>query len=120
MGLSREIVEKIYKVKRNRKNEIVTKQPKGVLIAGLTEDDQIAIGYSLCHKTDRFDYIHRHIKAKGFGRKLAEERAAKWSKYELVKVPGSIKSDLDKFICRCKKFYKDRKFVPWVENLIQR
>lgn len=113
----------IYKVKRNRKNEIVTKQPKGVLVAGLTEDDRIAIGYSLCHKTDRFDYIHKHIKTKGLGKKLAKERAIKWAsrkKYiEPPKVPVSIKNDILKFIDRCTKFYKMKKFVPWVENYLR-
>ena len=117
MELDRKLIKKIYKVKKDKKGKrIISKQPKGVLVAGLTENGQIAIGFSLCHRIDRFDYINRKIKAKGLGRRIAEERAIKWSQHELVKIPDSIEKELRKFIYKCTRFYKHNQFVPWVEN----
>jgi len=118
MELDRKLIKKIYKIKKDKKGKrIISKQPKGVLVAGLTESGQIAIGFSLCHRIDRFDYINRKIKAKGLGRRIAEERAIKWSQHELVKIPNSIEKELRKFIYKCTRFYKHNQFVPWVENL---
>jgi len=117
MELNRKLIKKVYKITKNRSGkQIISKQPKGVLVAGLTESGQIAIGFSLCHRIDRFDYINRKIRAKGLGRRIAEERAIKWSQDEPVNIPSSIEKELQKFIYRCMRFYKNYQFVPWVKN----
>jgi hypothetical protein len=103
---------------------------KGVLMAFLDPDDEekVCIGYSVCHKNDRFDYRKgNHIP--GLGIFYALNKAKKHRDTTLyivstrkedrqvsksfIKIPQSIVSDLQAFIHVCNSYYKDRKLPEW-------
>jgi hypothetical protein len=122
-------------------------QKKGVLYCGIDENDpnSVNVGFSLCNKIDRFDYINGKP-VKGFGIKTAKERAEKWNLFteffvqkswteaqlenddedllfiinpnpqQVVEIPPSIVAPLLRFIDRCKKYYKDKEFPEWVRK----
>lgn len=97
----------------------VTKIPIGDLVAGIspTNPDNVIIGFSLCHKNmDRYDYIENgRVRVPGFGKKLAISRAIKWEEKSNFDVPDSMSKPVQKFIERCKKYYKDKN-VPNAEE----
>jgi hypothetical protein len=87
---------------------------KGVMVAGLNEDEQLIIGFSMCHKFDLFDHVGgawinmnddqgNHMKTvymggrkiKNFGLDLAFKRASMWRDRENVQIVGrgTIKPD---------------------------
>ena len=103
---------------------------KGVMIAFVDPENEskVSIGYSLCHKRDRFDY-RQGFRLEGLGVLYALQKADKhretgnfiisfhpvhkqYSKSTL-KIPQSISDDLKRFINRCKKYYKDKEFPEW-------
>lgn len=57
-------------------------EKRGVLYAGIdpTNSNAVIVGFSLCSKMDRFDYIKGN-REPGFGQELAEERANKWANH---------------------------------------
>ena len=96
-----EIIEYVRKNGRRRNKETKSKglvrgrAKKGVLFCGIDPDDDqsVIIGFSLCHSTDRFDYVggKRTLnketgkmvyvggeKVDGFGLETAKCRAEKW------------------------------------------
>jgi len=80
---------------------------KGVLLAGINKENQLVIGYSLCHKSDLFDHIggewiaydnkKGHIKEDyvggqkrpGFGVELAAKRAELWKNKDTCVITGN-------------------------------
>jgi hypothetical protein len=110
---------------------------KGVIVAGLTSDNRVVIGFTLCHKNDKYDYVDGK-REPGFGIKTALERAIKWkdtkksikdsrfrktfpSKIQeirnhnhknLVIVPQSVHNNLIPFIERCRRYYKNAVGLP--------
>lgn len=94
-------------------------------------DGKVIIGYSLCHKKDRFDYKD-DVKLPGLGTWYALLKAKKYANSErfviatdarakqlpkpIVKIPQSMAKDLAKFIIRCRKFYKDKELPEWTIN----
>jgi len=73
---------------------------KGVMIAGIDENNDVVIGFSMCHPNDKFDYINGewtesidkmfnitkgdYIGGKrvdGFGKEVAIKRAIKWKNF---------------------------------------
>lgn len=64
-----------YLRKKHSKKKGWHGKKKGVLVA-TPQDDRLAIGFSMCHPTDKFDYI-KDRKECGFGLKLAKRRALK-------------------------------------------
>lgn len=94
----------------------------GVMYGQVVPDGsgEIAVGFSLCSKTDVFCPIHGEEIA--FDRSLTYlDRApyesfvdvdgAVWIEKDLI--PESIKTELAVFIGRCERFFKDHKLVPW-------
>ena len=73
---------------------------KGVLIAMLCVDDVVRIGWSLCKFSAGDKFTRR-------GMKIAIDRARRCTTY----APYSIKSQLNDFIDRTKKYYKDKEIV---------
>lgn len=100
-----------------RKKVIPTKgEKKGVLFCEVNPDRKsVSVGFSLCCNKDRFDHIDGK-RQKGFGLELAECRAVKWEKRKYVKIPDSIYNNFEKFINRCKKYYKNKEFPKWTET----
>jgi hypothetical protein len=99
------IGQRIMKINKDRKGtKIISKKQVGYLIAGVV-DNHIAIGYSMCHKNDDYDVIDGQRRP-GFGRVLAYKRAVKWANEGIIEVPPGIKSDVSRFLERCKKYYK--------------
>jgi hypothetical protein len=125
----------------------VGRQKKGVLYCGINTDepDRVMIGFSLCNKMDEFDYIDGQQEP-GFGLDLAKTRAEKWFNYTgyfvqnswteddieggvdligyinpntktIVEVPPSIITPLRDFIKRCRRYYQDKEFPVWIENI---
>ena len=123
------------------------RQKKGVLFCGIDplNDDAVIIGFSLCSKLDDFDYVKGQHEP-GFGLNLAKERAEKWSDYTgyfvqnswtedeiddgedligfvnpdtktVVEVPPSIIGPLKDFTKRCRRYFQDKEFPAWIENI---
>jgi hypothetical protein len=104
-----EIIEYIRKngrkPKRDDNGHIIIKgsgvgrQKKGVLFCGINPDnnDSVIIGFSLCSKRDKFDYIKGQYE-RGFGLNLANERAEEWSDYTGYFVQNSwTEKEIDKY-----------------------
>jgi len=88
-------MDKIQYLRKNGRNK---GKKKGVIVAVPIDDENLAIGFSLCHVTDRFDYINnqRHT---GFGVGLAKKRAVKMIKAKDFVVQNTHTEDqIDKFI----------------------
>lgn len=84
--------------------------------------DNVVIGYSMCHsKFDEYDYLPVNdctvIRTEGHGKNMAEKRAIKWAGENELVVAFSVRKKLDKFIARCKKYYKDKQFPAWIDNI---
>jgi hypothetical protein len=90
----------------------------------------IPLGYSLCHKTDRFDNLRIRVDKyydyfdpdPGLGRTIAIARGSKWAEANGTKaegyvetIPDSIKKDLYNFMVRSLKYYKGDKLAEWAE-----
>lgn len=88
----------------NRKN----RKKKGVLVAVVCDDEIVRIGWSLCKLSagDTFNEL---------GLKIAEERAIKHT----TTSPQSIIKQLEKFIGRSKKYYKDKMVEVNIDNVDQ-
>jgi hypothetical protein len=110
------------------------------------DSNTVILGFTLCHSIDRFDYIEGQ-REKGFGVETARLRAEKWKYHteffvqktyteldiiqddislmfiinpnprEIVEIPPSVMVRLKTFIERCKKYYKDKEFPAWIENI---
>ena len=105
--------EKSCYTKKEPKNEIIqyirdNKRNKiGVMVA-FRHDKEVYIGWSLCSKQDVFD--------REFGIGLAKNRAVKLFDYEYIndRLPYSILGDIEMFIDRCAKYFKDGVYPTWV------
>ena len=73
------------------------RSPKGVFIAVRDSNmkDVVSIGWSLCHKNDKYD--------KARAEQIAYNRALK---YSTVAIPQSICMELDNFVSRCERYFK--------------
>ena len=112
----KQITQKILKIKKSRSGKTTfSKTQIGVMVAGVSpvDPDRVLIGFSLCHKNDRYNYV-RGIKIPNYDKMLATTRALTWDEGNReVKVPDSIRKTFDKFVQRCQKYYKDKKIVAW-------
>lgn len=130
-----------------RKNGRRKGHKKGVLFCGIDPDDDksVIFGFTLCHPTDRFDYI-KGVRVQGFGLETAKLRADKWKFHtdyfvqktwsedemdeievlykfinpdaqSIVEVPPSVMIRLRTFIERCRKYYKDKDFPTWIQKI---
>lgn len=97
-----------YLIEYVRKNN---RDKKGVLIAVKHDDNTVVIGWSLCCPLDKFD--------KYFGHEVAYERGCKrfYDDYHFEDVPPSIMEQLDNFVDRCKKYFKDCSFPAWTISI---
>ena len=131
-----------------RKNGRKQGRKKGIMFCGIDpeEGNRTIIGFSVCHKTDRFDYMGCTEKKIGHGLEMAKQRAYKWADYDnffiqtshhedviflnedlfyyenpdpsnVVEIPPSVYPFLRKFIIRAKKYYKDKIFPVWAEDI---
>lgn len=110
------------------------------------DSNSVIMGFTLCHSIDRFDYINGQM-FKGFGVDTAKQRAEKWKFHveyfvqktyteldidnedvalmfivndnpqEIVEIPPSVMVRLKTFIERCRKYYKDKEFPVWIQNI---
>jgi hypothetical protein len=125
----------------------VGRQKKGVLYCTPNADfpDTVMVGFSLCSPLDTFDYVNGQHEP-GFGLSLAKQRAEKWYDFtgyfvqntwteemiedgdellgfvnpdtkSIVEVPPSILKPLKDFIKRCRRYYQDKEFPVWIENI---
>lgn len=106
MTLEKCIKQKIFRGKKSRSGKTFhEKQLVGYLVAGIDEDNQVGMGFSLLHKNDRYDFI-KGIRKPGFGETLAEDRAIKSAETGRVEVPPSLLKMMKKFHNRCERYYK--------------
>ena len=110
------------------------------------DKNNVIVGFTLCHSIDRFDYING-LREPGFGVSIAEQRAEKWrfhleyfvqktytepdieddevalmflvnnNPQEIVEIPPSVMVRLKPFIERCRKYFKDKEFPVWIQNI---
>jgi len=114
--LQNPINEKIYKKTKSRSGKTVfNKKLVGHLIAGITDDQRVAIGYSLLHKNDLYDVVNGQRRP-GHGKNLAQIRALKWLDKGAIEVPPSIAKQVRAFRDRCERYYKDA-IVPDINEM---
>jgi hypothetical protein len=90
------------------KDELVTYtwakgKRRACLVAQTRGDNRFAIGFAICHKGDVF--------TREMGRKIARGRIDTWCRdgnVAHVEYPYTIDCDINKFIIRCYKFFKNR------------
>lgn len=116
---------------------------KGIMIACVDENNDVIIGFSMCHPNDKYDHIDgewtedldgmfnitkgEYIGGKrvdGFGKEVAIKRAIKWKNFagktylgtgdRLVPVPMSIKETFETFCARATRYYKDKTLPGWI------
>ena len=85
-----------YRLKKKTKNRI----KKGIFVAILCKDDVVRIGWSLCKFSSGDKFTTR-------GMEIATERAIRCT----TTIPSSIKLQLNTFIERTKKYYKDKEVI---------
>jgi hypothetical protein len=116
-SLSSPIAQKINKIHKSKTGKtILSKKQIGYIVAGVI-DDKVSIGFCLCHKKDKYDFIDGKRQA-GFGRSLATARAVKWSDKDTIEIPSSIMSLAKKFYARCEQYYKDKGVVAIMQQPI--
>lgn len=121
--LENPITQRIFRCKKSRNGKtIFDKKRVGFMVAGINpETKELSIGFTLCHKKDRYDFVPKTIDAedqskmhlKGYGKMYAAERAVQWNDATMVDVPPSIRPQISKFIFRCFKYYKDKALPHW-------
>lgn len=122
--LEKPISQRIFREKRSRNGKTVFERQRiGFMVAGIDPDTKdLSIGFSLCHKNDRLDFVPKNIDVRdetkmridGYGKMYAADRAVRWTRNsEIVTVPTSIKKDVKKFLNRCKKYYKGKELPHW-------
>lgn len=124
--LTNSIIKNIYKFTKNRKGtKTLSKEKVGVMVCmpSITDPEKITFGFSLCHPIDTYDHIKTSSggssRQKNFGRELAMTRAIKWATIENTEtiplIPYKIRKEVETFIARAEKYYKDRTLAPWLE-----
>jgi hypothetical protein len=117
---------------RDGSNKRTQGHKKGVMLAYEDpETGQIVIGFSLCHKRDRFDYrqgmrmdnlgiwyacnkANKHKDSKRFA--ISTKPEDRQLSKRIVKIPQSMAKDFAKFIARCRRYYKDKDLPEWATN----
>ena len=103
--LNNVIKEKIYRGHKSRSGKSWhEKQLAGYLVAGEI-DGQVGIGFSLCHKVDRYDFI-KGVRHPGHGLKMATNRAIKSAQSGRCEVPPSLLKRTILFANRCERCFK--------------
>lgn len=72
-----------------------TGRRRGVMVGMANPDGGFLVGFSLCHKRDRFD--------RDLGLRIASARALTGSS---ASVPHSMRSEMERFKQRCAKYFK--------------
>jgi len=105
---------------------------KGVIVA-IIDENYIEIGFSLCHKIDKWDFI-KGAYIRNFGLSIAINRSKKWfykdkfsifesSKKEVCKnfviIPKTISENLYLFICKLKEKYPCKVFPVWATKFLE-
>lgn len=110
------IHEKIMKqVTSKSGNTIFRKKRIGDLVA-IRIDDKVTFGYTLCHKNDRYNFGEDGSHIPNMGITRAKSRAIKWKNLEVIEIPPSIEKHVNKFMQRCKKYYKDLN-IPTIRTM---
>ncbi len=105
---------------------------KGIFLAFVDGDEKVCIGYSMLHKSDRFDY-RQSVKIEGWGRYLAYMKAIKHRDHSaylmskdsnarlapktIVKIPHSMFGSFAHFVIRCQHYYQDKTLPEWATSL---
>ncbi len=97
---------------------------KGVMVA-IVEDDIVEIGFSMCHRIDKWDFVKgQHIR--NFGLSVALERAVVWfgkayggGYHNTVEIPQTIATELKTFIMRLQEKYPEKQFPYWAKDFIE-
>lgn len=109
-------------IKRKNKNV-------GVLVAlrTYTIDKNFQIGWSLCHKKDKFDKYRGTIIAIKRAEALQNDPTRIFKsrdnyydcdKDDELKIPYSIRPELNAFITRAGKYYKNLEYPEWVQSFL--
>lgn len=91
-------------VRKNKNN----RNKKGVLLAVKQDGDKVVIGWSLCRPNDEFD--------KYFGQEVAYDRGMKRfdDPHHFEDIPPSIFPQVERFVDRCEKYFKDCELPLWI------
>jgi hypothetical protein len=112
------IVQKVFKCNRSKSgNTVFSRKQIGVMVAGISpfEPDKVLIGYSLCHRNDKYN-CPGGVKKPNFDKVLALQRAIKWNMDDVQapEIPYSLRKPFGKFVHRCRTYYKDRSLTDWI------
>lgn len=104
--LNKVIKEKIYRGVKSRSGKTWhDKKLVGYLVAGEI-DGRVGIGFSLCHKNDRYDFI-KGVRHPGHGLRMATNRAIKTAENGRCEVPPSLLKKTIHFANRCERYFKE-------------
>ena len=104
--LEKSIKEKIFRGKKSRSGKTFhEKHLNGYFVAGLV-DGRLGIGFSMCHKRDRYDMVNG-VRMPGHGLMMAAGRATKCAETGKIEVPPSLFRKAIKFAARCNRYYKE-------------
>lgn len=113
------IKQKIFRGRKSRSGKSFhEKKLAGFLIAGVVSENEVGIGFSLCHKNDRWDFI-KGLHQPGWGENLATIRAIKSVEKGEIEVPPSILKQALKFQERCERYYKGMQLPSIEEQVVE-
>lgn len=98
------LIQYIRKSKKDRSK-------KGIFIS-FADGNNVLIGYALCNKKDRWDYLNGQRIYK-LGQVIAMERAYKYADKNDINVPISIADEFNDFVIRTKRYFKDKNLPKW-------
>lgn len=98
----------------------INRHRRGLLIGDNT-NGIISIGFSLCHKGDKYqDHIAEELAMKrAFDWREKELSSAKYTENSGPYIPQSVKSDFYRFVARCRNYFKGCQFAPWILQFLE-
>lgn len=123
--------EKIGYMRPHRRHQTIIKDdvkikvtksigPKtGVFVAGIdpTDENKVIVGFSVCN-IDAEDKFERDL-----GLALARERALRFKDvedyHEMEIVTGKVKRNLKRFLNNSKRYYKNKDFPLWTDQVLK-
>ena len=104
-----EIHQKIMRRVASKSGKTIYRKRRIGDLVAIRVEDQVAFGYSLLHKNDRYNIGEDGNHVPNLGVTKAKTRAFRWLRDDIIEIPPSIEKDVNKFMERCQKYFKDVK-----------
>ena len=104
-----EIHQKIMRRVASKSGKTIYRKRRIGDLVAIRVEDQVAFGYSLLHKRDRYNIGEDGNWVPNLGVTKAKTRAIRRLGSEIIEIPPSIAKDVNRFMDRCHKYFKDVK-----------